>query len=500
VTAPHNTEFLLTEAKKYNMQQSAAQETQSINDRIYTMVTEESDTYSISSAYTGSVSGLYYRVFKPISSLADVQLFTRQGGDGGSPLNDATDQFIKVITGKLSDIRGSTPLYARVDVQDLQDHLPQVDDIYAQLTGVQTFSPYPTTHEYQNDSVVAGGANDIPNYEEPLSREEVLEQKRRNLERSAAAAAGGGSFDGEGGIELPEYATPLAEDAKLYGTTAGAKLYGSGTGETDTEAPDYVNTADAELPTYENTELPGKGPKEKAKSRFFGNGKKKKVPQHLQKKQLEQQNGAAPPRQRSTTDSAAAAQRCSKCKSKIQFCDCDGNIRTKRLGTVTASGRSKSQSQPSRTSPSSSLQNHENKKWPQKRSVSGAATPAAAAAAAAAGKTQQNYEDFDIIFGGSDAGGGGAKGNGRSRAKTASQVQLLATELGGLERSAPSAPRPVSMLVGTTLQRHTSTHVADAAVIVPRGNVRSRLIAFEMQRIENDGGAGADSDDDDISI
>ena len=313
VPAPHNTELLLKEAKEYNLQQSVAQETQPINDRIYAMVTEESDKYAISSGYTGAVSGLYYRVFKPLASLADVQVYTRHSEDGGATI-DPTDQFELVDPSTLGSIAGNTPLFARVDVKDLQDHLPQVDDIYASLTGESKFSPYPT-HMYQNDDIVR--EHELPMYEEPLSKADVLEKKRLKQQKQRQK-------------QKQKQKTPKEDvyaatgtEAQVYGTTTGAKVYGStpagAVAAGASEQPEYVDLdslinpaaarktspgGQSELPTYENTSIDAKKPK-KSKSRFFGKGK----------------------------TATADATRCPKCKSKPQFCDCDGTLRTRGLST-----------------------------------------------------------------------------------------------------------------------------------------------------------------------
>merc|ERR1719183_786569 len=58
---------------------TAAETGESVEDRLYFMLTQEKDTYSISTTYVQDASGVYYRVFYPKSHVT-VPTFIQQAG------------------------------------------------------------------------------------------------------------------------------------------------------------------------------------------------------------------------------------------------------------------------------------------------------------------------------------------------------------------------------------------------------------------------------------
>jgi len=107
--------------KLFRIAHKAAQETgASVDHHLYTMVTEESDQYALSTAYEQHPTGVYYRVFYPRSHVT-VPVYIRIDPSGGSPAGNQTDMFVEVDANE--EMAANMPLYVKLGQDDLGSHL-----------------------------------------------------------------------------------------------------------------------------------------------------------------------------------------------------------------------------------------------------------------------------------------------------------------------------------------------------------------------------------------
>jgi hypothetical protein len=96
-----------------------------LNQRVYKMLTEEPDRYSINATYFGHSTGVYYRVFYPADRLKPLVIYTRHAKGGGSAAMLPSDKFevVKYGSRQAQQLARNVPLYVRLNEDALNEHL-----------------------------------------------------------------------------------------------------------------------------------------------------------------------------------------------------------------------------------------------------------------------------------------------------------------------------------------------------------------------------------------
>eukprot|EP00729_Bicosta_minor_P003180 gene3180-28387_t len=115
--------------------QAAAQPNESsgqttVESKVYAMVTEDPETFSINETYSGHPTGLYYRMFYPLDKVKPLPVYTRQGEAGGMPDGSSSDvfQLVEYKSKRLGQLPRNAPLYVRIPPEDLGPHIGLDDD------------------------------------------------------------------------------------------------------------------------------------------------------------------------------------------------------------------------------------------------------------------------------------------------------------------------------------------------------------------------------------